>query len=111
MKRAFFWAVVILFSAIGQASQVSEAKIKRLMMDDSLPSKVYIELSAMQSDRISCHENESWNYVLDLQSTSAREFYSMLLTMHASGRAGLFKGTGTCSKHPDIETLKRVEFF
>lgn len=106
--------VSILIGCIGcatlvSASEINQATIKRLMLDRVFEGKVFVQLNKHQSAPIECHDNDHWEYVLDITDDYGKAMYSTLLSLHASGKAGLFRGDETCSLYHSAETLRRVE--
>ncbi len=107
--RKICCSILLLLSLSGTASEIEPAVVKRLMLDRVFEGKVFIQLDCHQTSPIECHDNESWEYVLDITDEYGKAMYSTLLSLYASGKPGLFRGDETCSLYHSAETLRRVE--
>ncbi len=91
------------------ATTVSDAKVVRLMLDLNYPNKVYIDLDKRQPDLLQCHQNITWEYVLDISTNHGSHVYSALLAAKVSGTKIQISGNGYCNLHHDIEDFRRLE--
>ena len=108
-KMALSLILLSLTSMNIEATEVTSASVKKIMMDRNLIGKVFIQLNVRQPSTIECHHNSSWEYVLDITDDYGKHMYSTLLTLYASGKQGLFAGDNLCSQYKNIETLRRIE--
>jgi len=106
--RVFLFCLAA-FSALTNAAEVPAATVKRVMMDTQYGTKVFIQLDTDQSERALCHTSGGWHFVMDVADPIGKEFYSMLLTLYASGKTGRFVGIDSCELFSNIETLGRIE--
>ena len=109
MKIKVILFLVLCLSPKCFATVIDGASIKRLMLDRSLDGRVFIELDRSQDQKIGCHTNTGWEYVLDITDEFGKAMYSMLLSLQASGKPAYFRGKDNCSVYSQIETLRRIE--
>ena len=101
-------------SANLSASEILNAKITKLMIDENLGTIVFIKTDGT-SDRTpgaGCHTNASWDYVADLADATGLEIFSTLLAARASQQEVSLRGKGQsiCDIHSKVETLRRIEY-
>lgn len=108
--RLFVVIVLTVCSFSGFATEYDNVTIKRLMLHRNFNDVVFIDLDIESPTRLECHENNEWDYVLNISDDFGRAIYSTLLAMKASQSSGLFTGNGLCNVYDYAESLKRVQF-
>ncbi len=115
MKKKVLTVLVVMMAMItinaSAVGVVTNAKIYQLGYDKDRPDVLFIRTDvtpSQQSDKISCHVNPGWNYVLRLQSSFEEKMYSALLAAHASKQTITLRGSGSCDIFGTIESLHVV---
>jgi len=115
MMKKMGLIIALIFSASLQASEIANTKITKLMIDKNhnLGMAVFIKTDGVANRTLGlgCHDNVSWDYVLDISEEYGKQMYSMLLTARASQKDIKLVGVNqsTCDVYSNIETLRRVE--
>jgi hypothetical protein len=82
-------------SGITQASEISNTKITRTMMDATYGSKLFIQVEGSPV-RENCHINGTWDYVLSTDDDFGKQMLSQILTAHAANKSIKIKGNDNC---------------
>lgn len=109
MKALLNILALSLFSAQLYAAEITSAKITQLMLDRHYTDKAFIQLDKKNISAPTCHDNSTWEYVLDISDSFGKTIYSSLLASFAAGKTVNLTGTNNCALFTGIETLNRVE--
>ena len=111
MKSIFILLVGLAFTVNVFASDVSDVKIIRMMVDTAHGDKLFIKINKLPSNAPDCSINGTWQYVMPLTSELTKNtFMSMLLSAYMGDKTLRLQGTDDCKVFGSVETLKRVEF-
>jgi hypothetical protein len=99
--------ILTILAAFSYAGSVSNVTISELNINKAIGSMVFIKTSADPStqQKISCHTDQYWNFVLPLASDADKSIYTALLTALATQSKVTLGGNGTCGSYSLIETL------
>ena len=98
------------FNVFG-ASTISDVTIKMIGYDKNHPNIIFIRTSKLPStlERVACHTDTNWNYVLKLSSPLEEKMYTALLAAQASKQNLTLRGSGLCdAPYSVIESLSVV---
>lgn len=109
MKKLIVLLIMLTTNSVCLANNVSNAKIKKIMMDQNYSTKVYIVLDKSQASLIACHSNSSWQYVVDTGTEFGKQLYSILMILYTTGKSANFIGKNNCDVYFSIESLRRIE--
>jgi len=110
MYKKMVLVVGLLLANSAFAGVVQEGVITRLMIDKVHGNKLFIKVSGTHSEKLECHTNGTWQFVMPLSQELDKTIYvSMLLAAHASGKKIRLDGNNSCDVFGSIETLRRIE--
>ena len=110
VNKVLIGSFLTLCAYASTASEVSDAKVTRLMIDDVYGQKLYIQIDTNVS-RTNCHNNSAWQYVLDTGNEVGKNIHAQLLTALTAAKNVRIIGKDTCLVHSEIETLRRLEIY
>ena len=98
-KFYFFLTLITLLVSVQAeaASVITRTKIVQLGYDKNHQDVLFIRTEtwpADQLDKIACHTNPHWNFVLKLTTPFEEKMYSALLAAQASKQIITLKGSG-----------------
>jgi len=107
--KLFLMSVIGFISGISQASEISNTKITRTMMDSSYGSVLFIQVEGSPV-RTNCHANGTWDYILPTNTDFGKQMLSQILTAHAANKSIKIVGNDLCPIG-STETMKRLELY
>lgn len=109
-----FWMMVLGFNVYSAWANGAayDAMITRLFVDNDLLSGklLTIDVDVAKVGAPPCATDPNWDFTLDLSTTYAQEWYSLLLTAYTTGRKVTLEGDANCEDYPDIEKLEKIIF-
>ena len=96
MKKILACLCLVVSYSVSAASALHNVTIERIGYDKNFPDVVFIRtiFSPIEQQRITCHTDNNWNYVLATASTIEEKMYSAILAAHASKQSISFIGSG-----------------
>jgi hypothetical protein len=107
--KFFSMIVVGLLTCISHASEISDTKITRTMMDTSYGSVLFIQVEGSPV-RTNCHANGTWDYILPTDTDVGKQILSQILTAHAANKSIKIVGNDLCPIG-STEAMKRLELY
>lgn len=103
--------LLILAPCMGNASELADTRITRLMSDRNYEGLTFIQVERNPiRDGGHCHGNQTWDYVLRNNDDVGKQIMSELLLAYAAGKTIKLKGTDSCPAG-ETEELRRIELY
>jgi hypothetical protein len=109
MNKIYLMIIAGLVSGVTQASEISNTKITRTMMDSSYGAILFIQVEGTPT-RTNCHANGTWDYTLATDTDFGKQMLSQLLIAHAANKSVKIKGNDLCPVG-STETMIRLELY
>lgn len=87
-------------------SVLTNVTISDIGYDKNIPDAIFIRTSAGAQDKIPCHTDGNWHYVLKLSSPLEEKMYTAIVTAQVSKQSLEMRGSGLCdASYNKIESL------
>ncbi len=101
---------ISLLSFMSNASESGQTTIVKTMMDSDYSTKLFINVGGnITRSTNHCHQNATWDFVLDTGTEFGKQMLSQLLMALAAEKKVKLFGSDTCIVNGTIEGLKRIE--
>ena len=110
--KVFPFFVLLSISSVAASSEVTNAKISRLMMDNNYGPKLFVQVEG-SPERASghCHTNPTWDYVISTDDEFGKQMHSQLLAAFVSSKNVKLVGLDECVVNGTLEGLRRIEVY
>jgi hypothetical protein len=107
-KKLISIAIILAACNATAGSSLANAKIKMIGYDKNIPDVVFIKTDKPVSsqNKIDCHTDANWNYVLKLATPLEEKMYAALLAAQAAQQNITIGGSNQCNaSYTAVETL------
>ena len=113
-NRTFFNGLQLIAAAVlcavsleaNGAGSAAYPTIAEVAINQQIGDLLLIRLTVPPTGQPACSNNGYWNYALNIDTTTGKNFYALLMAAMASGKTvSYLNGTGACSDYPGVESL------